>query len=171
MSGRLSVLFSFFSLFSFILVLLRSNRPSFNFLGEAGYGQGVDREAWEMIAGDLVLPFPPPSPPLPLPQHQKQEPDVEEVSGRHSEKRREAFFVPVEEGMSSYCPRFLHGNGEGTGAGGGGSGGGAMQIRQEREKDLQAFEMLGIVIGAHLSWDKVYAKAEAHADAHLAYVR
>lgn len=130
---------------------LRSNRPSFDFLGEAGYGQGVDREAWEMIAGDLVLPFPPATPPLPSRQEQNQQQDTEDVNGEQNKKERQAFFVPVDEGMSSYCPRALHGGREEAGAG----DGGAMRSRQERDKDLQAFELLGIVIGAHLSWDKV----------------
>lgn len=39
----------------------RERRLSFSFLGEPGYGPGVDREAWEMIAEDLVRSQPPSS--------------------------------------------------------------------------------------------------------------
>ncbi|CAN0029115.1 unnamed protein product [Scytosiphon promiscuus] len=137
---------------------LRINRPSFDFLGEAGYGQGVDREAWEMIAGDLVLPFPPTSPPgePPLPPQQQEQPqEIEVLDGDHPEKQSEAFFIPVEEGMSSYCPRGLSGDRGDARAGGDVGGGSTMRGQREREKDLQAFELLGIVVGAHLSWDKV----------------
>lgn len=47
-----------------------------------------------------------------------------------------------------------------SGGGCDGDGGGdaavkAMQDRMERERDLQAFELLGMIIGANLYWDKV----------------
>lgn len=112
-----------------------------------------------MIAGDLVLPFPPPPPVTASTSAAAAAATTPGSDG----KSIEAFFVPVEEGMSSYCPRDLRGGGEGSGAAGAagvGGGGGdvaaeAMQARLEREKDLQAFELLGMVIGANLGWNKV----------------
>lgn len=137
------------------IVLSRVHQPAFTFDKEAGYGQGVEREAWEMIAGDLVLPFPPP-PPQQQQQQQQLTAATEAVTGAGAAatngvdgaKRNEAFFVPVDEGMSSYCPRDLR-------CGERGSGGAAQQDRREREKDLRAFELLGILIGANLAWNKV----------------
>jgi len=60
--------------------------------------------------------------------------------------------------MSSYCPRDLRGGGELGGVRVGGSGddaAAAMQRRREKEEDLERFELLGMVIGANLSWNKV----------------
>eukprot|EP00903_Cladosiphon_okamuranus_P014905 g13802.t1 len=161
---------------------LRGNNrpPSFIFEGEAGYGQGVDREGWEMIAGDIVLPSPPP------PLHPATVARGAPVAGPTATPAAasptgngeitEAYFVQVDEGMSSYCPRDLRGGGEepaaagdagvgrgssGNGGNGGGAGDGgdaavkAMRGRVEREKDLQAFELLGMVIGATICWNKV----------------
>lgn len=118
-----------------------------------------------MIAGDLVLPYPPPSPAPP--PHAPTLSAAENAPSGADENRNKAFFVPVEEGMSSYCPRDLRGGDEPSGSGAGvgsngdggcGSGGGetaAMQRRREKEEDLERFELLGMVIGANLSWNKV----------------
>eukprot|EP00752_Nemacystus_decipiens_P016811 g15043.t1 len=143
---------------------LRINRPSFNFEGEAGHGPGVDREGWEMVAGDLVLPCPrrAASQALGVPGAAKvAAPATPSSDGDNLP----AFFVLVDEGMSSYCPRDLRGGGHESEAaravGGGGAGGDgdaaveAMEGRVQREEDLQAFELLGMVIGFNLAQNKV----------------
>ncbi|CAM9839833.1 unnamed protein product, partial [Ectocarpus sp. 12 AP-2014] len=135
---------------------LRVHQPAFTFDKEAGYGQGVEREAWEMIAADLVLPFPPPPPQQQQQQQQQLTAATEAVSGAGAAAtngvdgatKKEAFFVPVDEGMSSYCPRDLR-----SGEGGGGEA--ALQGWRDRDKDLEAFELVGILIGANLAWNKV----------------
>ncbi|CAM9133251.1 unnamed protein product [Ectocarpus sp. 8 AP-2014] len=108
---------------------LRVHQPAFTFDKEAGYGQGQQQQftaATEAVseAGAAA---------------------TKRVDGP---TKNEAFFVPVDEGMSSYCPRDLR-------CGEGGVGEAALQGRRERDKDLEAFELLGILIGANLAWNKV----------------
>lgn len=159
------------SLHNFFFLPFRGSQPSFDFENEKGYGPGVDREAWEMIAGDLVLPYPPPPPP----QQQQQSTTAAATTGgaqagdtagaapatsapaatKGDDMDSEPFFVPVDGGMSSYCPRDLRGEGWKAGAAGGGGSAATMRGQLEMEKDLQDFELLGIVIGANLGWNKV----------------
>lgn len=139
-----------------LLSVSRARQPSFHFDQEAGYGPGVDREAWESIAEDLVVPVPP------SPSPSSWETPGSASRGREGVAESEAFFVPVDGGMASYCPRDLRGGGRGE-AGVGGSGGGGGGCRRaaigkgwrEEEEDLRVFELLGIIIGANLGWNKV----------------
>ncbi|CAM9232298.1 unnamed protein product [Ectocarpus sp. 4 AP-2014] len=108
---------------------LRVHQPAFTFDKEAGYGQGQQQQltaATEAVSGAGAA----------------------ATNGVDGATKNEAFFVRVDEGMSSYCPRDLR-------CGAGGVGEAALQGRRERDKDLKAFELLGILIGANLAWNKV----------------
>lgn len=83
------------------------------------------------------------------------------TGGRGDGRPGKAYFVPVEDGMSSYCPRDLvHETAEGTAAAGtsavaGGRRKDGLGSRRARRgdvdvDDLRAFEFIGIMIGANL---------------------
>ena len=86
-----------------------------------------------MISEDLVRSSAA-SPPPPLSNNRA----VSEGGGCCSDDARvvqKAFFVPVDSGIQSYCPRDLSDKGD--------------------EEDLRMFELLGFIIGASLVWNKV----------------
>lgn len=185
----------------------RIRRPSFLFQGEAGYGPGVDSEAWEMIARDIVGPSTSSTPntssldetsaqkslgtsasaqgaaAVPNSQSYAFEEEVVVIEGGSGSgkigigKRSKPYFVPVDEGLSSYCPRDLRDGGDvdsGTGdveeermggsgsrvaMGTGGDGSGKMtryhECWREHDEDLRAFELVGLMIGASVVRNKV----------------
>lgn len=151
------------------------------FYGEAGYGPGVDREAWEAIAEDLVRPSPQHAPaPNPMGRVETVEgtstedpsasdSDLSENvdsggSGRpwspqKTDEAKEAFFIPVVGGMSSYCPRGVRpfrANGDHAAETPKKVRGTDRRRKVDQEPDaLDAFELLGLVVGATLKWNKV----------------
>lgn len=159
----------------------RIYEPSFTFYGEAGYGPGVDREAWEAIAEDLVRPFPQLVPAsnsmvtletvrgtsTGAPNASDSNPSGSIDSGESGwswspqkiDEAKEAFFIPVVGGMSSYCPRGVRpfrANGDQSVETCKEVRGADRRRRVDHEPNaLDDFELLGLVLGATLKWNKV----------------
>lgn len=137
----------------------------------------MDREAWEAIAEDLVHAPSRTSPAAPTAGSQttsETEASMGVTSGACSEplggvwtagsvlpgagageagdESGKALFVPVMEGMSSYCPRDTQPTREDDAPVDGTPGQG---LEDAGEAEERVFEMLGLVIGATLSWKKV----------------
>lgn len=92
------------------------------------------------------------------------------VSGRrrgHISSRYASYFVPVDSGMSSYCPRDLMTSRVESAANLSAAGGDRREECREgtgqEDDDLRAFEMVGILIGANLGWNKA-SQAQARVD-------
>lgn len=161
--------------------LSRIYEPSFAFYGEAGYGPGVDREAWEAIAEDLVRPFPQHVPAsnsmgrvatvkgtsTGAPNASDSDPSGSIDSGESGwpwspqkiDEAKEAFFIPVVGGMSSYCPRGVQpfrANGDQSVETSEKVRGTDRRRKVDQEPNaLDDFELLGLVLGATLKWNKV----------------